>query len=301
MTVDEINAKILALGKDKRVDVFRVGKSLFGRDVLGVHIGSYTGNQIMLTGSIHAREYVTSLLLIKLVQYTVDKSFDGGFYFVPLVNPDGVALVLEGIESVPCANFKEYIKSINGGSEDFSQWKANGEAVDLNVNFDALWGQGVQNVKCPAPGNFIGFYPESEREVRNLITFSQRNMPAMSIDYHTKGEVIYYGFETQTPSELATNLKIANNIAEYTGYTVIRSEGSVGGFQDYSISSLKIPSVTIEVGSASLEHPINEVYLQKIFERNKDVPLIALNSVNAIKSAGRVSGKRLWKGLCMRR
>ena len=301
MTVDEINAKILALGKDKRVDVFRVGKSLFGRDVLGVHIGSYTGNQIMLTGAIHAREYVTSLLLIKLVQYTVDKSFDGGFYFVPLVNPDGVALVLEGIESVPCANFKEYIKSINGGSGDFSQWKANGEAVDLNVNFDALWGQGVQNVKCPAPGNFIGFYPESEREVRNLITFSQRNMPAMTIDYHTKGEVIYYGFETQTPSELATNLKIANNIAEYTGYTVIRSEGSVGGFQDYSISSLKIPSVTIEVGSASLEHPIDEVYLQEIFERNKDVPLIALNSVNAIKSAGRVSGKRLWKGLCMRR
>lgn len=107
MTVDEINAKILALGKDKRVDVFRVGKSLFGRDVLGVHIGSYTGNQIMLTGAIHAREYVTSLLLIKLVQYTVDKSFDGGFYFVPLVNPDGVALVLEGIESVPCANFRE--------------------------------------------------------------------------------------------------------------------------------------------------------------------------------------------------
>lgn len=300
MTVDEINSKILALGSFSDVDVFKVGKSVFGRDILGVHIGSYAGNQIMFTGAIHAREYVTSLVLIKMVEYLRTQNFNGGFYFVPLVNPDGVSLVLEGVQSAPCEIFRQYLLSVNGGSEDFSQWKANGEAVDLNVNFNALWGEGTQNVKCPAPGNFIGFYPESEREVRDLIAFTTKNYPAMTIDYHTKGEVIYYGFENQSQEERAKNLKIANNIAEYTGYNVLRSEGSVGGYQDFSINSLHIPSVTIEVGSADIPHPIGEVYAQEIFERNKDVPLVALNSVNNMQKAGRVNGKRLWKGLCLR-
>ncbi len=300
MTVDEINSKILALGSFSDVDVFKVGKSVFGRDILGVHIGSYAGNQIMLTGAIHAREYVTSLVLIKMVEYLRTQNFNGGFYFVPLVNPDGVSLVLEGVQSAPCEIFRQYLLSVNGGSEDFSQWKANGEAVDLNVNFNALWGEGTQNVKCPAPGDFIGFYPESEREVRDLIAFTTKNYPAMTIDYHTKGEVIYYGFENQSQEERAKNLKIANNIAEYTGYNVLRSEGSVGGYQDFSINSLHIPSVTIEVGNADIPHPIGEVYAQEIFERNKDVPLVALNSVNNMQKAGRVNGKRLWKGLCLR-
>lgn len=301
MTVDEINAKILELASNSNVDVFRVGKSLFGRDILGVHIGSYAGNQIMLTGAIHAREYITSLLLIKMVQYLQNQEFDGGFYFVPLVNPDGVALVLEGVQSVPCEIFRRYLLSVNDNKEDFSLWKANGEAVDLNVNFNALWGEGTQNVKCPASENFIGFYPESEREVRDLIDFTQKNYPALTIDYHTKGEVIYYGFELQSQEAMAKNLKIANNIAEYTGYQVLRSVGSVGGFQDYSINSLKIPSITIEVGKEDWEHPVKEVYLQEIFERNKDVPLVALNSINAMQKAGRVNGKRLWKSLCLRR
>lgn len=301
MTVDEINKKILALGQYDGVDVFRVGKSLFGRDILGVHIGSYAGNQILLNGAIHAREYVTSLVLIRMIDYLRNRSFDGGFYFVPLSNPDGVALVLQGIESVAnCENFRRYLIDTNQGSEDFSQWKANGEAVDLNVNFNALWGQGVQNVRCPAPENFIGFYPESEREVRSLVAFAEKNQPAFTIDYHTKGEVIYYGLQTQTQAEMSRNLKIANNIAEYTGYKVLRSEGSVGGFQDFSIDTLKIPSVTIEVGSADLPHPIGEEYVQEIFERNKDVPLVALNSINNEIPISRVSRKRVWKSLCMR-
>lgn len=302
MTVNEINEQIFALGELDKVDVFKVGKSTFNRDILGVHIGSYTGNQIMLTGAIHAREYITSLLLVKMVRYLSEKHFDGGFYFVPLVNPDGVALVLEGVGSLPnCENFRRYIVDVNNGEDNFSLWKANGEAVDINVNFDALWGDGVQNIVCPFRENFIGFYPESARETRELAAFTRRNYPALTIDYHTKGEVIYYGFENQSAEARSKNLKIANDIAEYTGYQVVRSEGSVGGFQDFSIAELQIPSVTIEVGKAEWQHPLDERYLQEIFERNKDVPLVALNSINSMRKAGRVSGKRLWKGLCLRR
>ena len=43
------------------------------------------------------------------------------------------------------------------------------------------------------------------------------------------------------------------------------------------------------------------LYLDEIFERNKEVPLIALNTINSMARAGRVNGKRLWKSLCLRR
>lgn len=301
MTVEEINKRILALGAKKGVDVFRVGYSLLGKTIYGIHIGNYTGNQIILTGAIHAREYVTSLLLIKMVEYLHNKDFYGGLYFIPLVNPDGVDLVLSGTSNLPCEKLKDYILLVNDGSEDFSSWKANANAVDLNVNFDADWGKGVQNVFCPAPANFVGYYPNSEREVRSIIDFSLKNMPAMTIDYHTRGEVIYYGFTSQDENQKAINLKIASDIAEVTGYTVERSEGSVGGYQDWSINALKIPSVTIEVGNNTMSYPINESYLDEIFEKNKDVPLVALNSINKQNSqTTRLKGGRLWRGLSFR-
>lgn len=301
MTIDEINERILLLGELSGVDIFRVGYSLLGRTIYGVHIGNYTGKQIIITGAIHAREYVTSLLLIDEVRYLYNQNFDGGFYFVPLMNPDGVDLVLNGTANLPCEKLKEFLLLVNNGSDDFSAWKANANAVDMNVNFDAGFGGGIQNVFCPAPQNFVGYYPNSEREVRAIIDFSLRNMPAMTIDYHTRGEVIYYGFDSQNDVEKANNLKIASDIAEVTGYTVERSLGSVGGYQDWSIDKLKIPSVTIEVGNSSMSYPITEEYLPIIFEQNKDVPLVALNSLNKIfAQKTRVKGSRIWKGLCLR-
>lgn len=301
MTIGEINERILELGELNGVDVFRVGYSLLGRNIYGVHIGNYTGKQIIITGAIHAREYVTSLLLVDIVRYLYDKNIDGGLYFVPLVNPDGVDLVLEGVKNIGCQKLQNFLTMVNNNSEDFSSWKANANAVDMNVNFDAGWGKGVQNVFCISPENFVGYYPNSEREVKSLIDFSLRNTPSMTIDFHTRGEVIYYGFESQNNIERANNLKIASDIAEITGYTVERSEGSVGGYQDWSIDKLKIPSVTIEVGDSTMSYSISEEYLPLLFEKNKDVPLVALNSINNIYSQKiRTDGRRIWKGLCLR-
>lgn len=279
MTVSEINERILALGNIEGCDVFIMGYSLFNRPIYGCHIGSYIGNQILLQGAIHAREYITALLLIEQVKYTVQKSFNGGFYFLPLMNPDGASIVLEGISSIPCKKTQNFISDVNGGSEDFSTWKADGNAVDLNVNFDADWGQGDLNVFCPAPGNFVGYYPQSERECSELVAFAEKNRPNMTISYHARGEVIYYGFTGQTEQEMATDLGIANALAEVTGYQILRSLGSVGGFKDWTTRVLNVPAFTIEVGNFEMSSPITEEYLPVIYEQNKDVPLTAMQSL----------------------
>ncbi len=298
MKLVDIQQAILGLGALPGVDVFNVGYSLLGRPITGVHIGSYSGDQILIQGAIHAREYITSLLLVELVKFTVNNQFSGGFYFIPMMNPDGVALVLEGASTLPCEALKQFLTNVNGGNSDFSLWKANANAVDLNVNFNADWGQGRQNVFCVAPANFVGYYPESEREVRALTAFALKNKPAMTISYHTRGEVIYYGFTGQTDAERERDLAIANNIAEVTGYTVETAEGSVAGFKDWTTRVIKVPALTIEVGSANMAHPIGEQYLNEIFEKNKLVPLVAMQSLQTTNS--NVRGTRLWRNSFVR-
>lgn len=284
MTINEIYDQIYSLAGLPGVDFFTVGYSLLSQPVYGVHIGNYSGNQLLIEGAIHAREYITALLIVDLVKYLYDKPIDGGIYFIPMVNPDGVQLVLEGTKGLKCEKQAEFLTNVNDGNTDFSQWKADANAVDLNVNFDALWGGGSQNVFCPAPGNFVGYYPNSEREVNNLINFTLKNQPNATISYHTKGEVIYYGFEVLDQNQLARDLNIAEAIRDVTGYQIIKTENSTGGYSDWVSLNLGVPAYTIEVGESALPHPIGLDQLPKIFEQNKDVPLTVLNKLNQLNT-----------------
>jgi len=280
MVFSDLYEKIKELENIENVDFFEVGKSLLGQSIFGAHVGKFSGPQILVEGAIHAREYVTTLLIVEMVKYYSSIDFNGGIYFIPLVNPDGVRLVLDGASWLSCGKFRDYILSLNNYSNDFSLWKADGEGVDLNVNFDALWGKGTQNVFCPASGNFVGFYPNSEREVRALIDFMNKTDISLTLSYHTKGEVIYYGFEVLSEKSLARDYSFAQTISNITGYPIQKTEGSVGGFSDWVSLNFDIPAFTIEVGSSDIPHPIDESYLKEIFERNKDVPLALINQLN---------------------
>lgn len=281
MTFDEINAQILSLSTLPNVDFFIVGYSLLGKPVYGAHIGNYEGNQLLIEGAIHGREYITAPLIVDLVKSLYNKSIDGGIYFIPMTNPDGVQLALEGVKNLTCEKLRQFLISVNDG-EDFSQWKADANAVDLNVNFNASWGGGSQNVFCPAPGNFVGYYPNSEREVNNLINFTLKNQPNATISYHTKGEVIYYGFEALSQESMERDRAIAESIRNVTGYQIIKTENSTGGYSDWVSLNLNVPAYTIEVGNVSITHPIGEDQLPLIFEQNKDVPLTVLNEINKL-------------------
>ena len=279
MTYAELKENIESLQNVKGVDFFTIGYSLLGEPIYGVHVGSYEGKQILIEGAIHAREWVTSLLIVEMATYYATQNFRGGMYFIPMVNPDGVRLVLDGVKDIQCEKLREFLKLVNNGSEDFSLWKANANGVDLNVNFDALWGKGTQNVFCLAPANFVGYYPNSEREVQTLMDFTNQVKPDITLSYHTKGEVIDYGFETLNDAQLARDYAIAVNISDTNGYPIVKTSGSVGGYSDWVSLNLGVPAFTIEVGNSALPHPIGIEALPTIYEQNKEVPRVALASV----------------------
>lgn len=280
MTFNEFNNRIFEL-QNYGLEIFTIGQSTLNRAIYGTHVGSFNGPQIIIQGGIHSREYISSLLVIELAkQYANIPATIGGIYFIFCTNPDGLALVLDGLDSLPCAITQDYLSTINGDT-DFSQWKANANAVDLNTNFNADWGQGAQNVFCPASEDFVGFYAESEREVRVLTNFTKKNRIKLSISYHSKGEVIYYGFNGESETNLARDRALGEQFANSTGYELILTQTSTGGYKDWCIRELQIPAYTFEVGREELPHPIGEEYLNEIFEQNRQVPQIALDYVRS--------------------
>ena len=278
MTYQELINQILQL-QEEGLEIFNVGKSTLNKNILATHIGEYSGPQIIIQAGIHSREWITTLLLVEQARYlhNTNQVTQGGIYFVFLTNPDGIEIALDGINVVDCEITKNYLINANNNSLDFSHFKANINLVDLNTNFDANWGEGSQNLFCPAPENFVGFYPNSEREVQNLINLTLKNKPLLTISYHSKGNVIFYGFENQSEENLMRDRIIGENLSESTGYPLIFTENSTGGYKDWCINTLKIPAYTIEVGDENLSHPIGIEALPEIYARNKDVPLIALN------------------------
>ena len=268
-----------------------VGVSELGQRIPYVFVGKKNGNYMIVQGAIHAREHLTALLVVDLAKFLVknrDLRLDGGIYFIPMVNPDGVCLCQKGAGFVTKKAIKSNLLKINGGS-DFSLWKANIDGVDLNVNFDARWGEGEQNEFYKSSQNYIGKHPLSARESKALANFTTKIKPCVTLSYHLKGEEIYWEFD-QTGHRRFRDLRYAQAIARYTGYKVVGQGQSVAGYKDWCVQQFHIPSYTIEVGNDSYPHPFPYAQFMEIYRQNEDLPRRLLNTVvkdkNSLKEAG---------------
>lgn len=257
-----------------------VGESELGQRIPYIFVGQKNGNYMIVQGAIHAREHLTALLVVNLAKYLVKNKQLlnlGGIYFVPMVNPDGVCLCQQGVGFVTNKQRKSNLLAINGGS-DFSLWKANVDGVDLNVNFDARWGEGAQNEFYKSSQNYVGKHPFSARESKALADFTKKIKPCVTLSYHLKGEEIYWEFG-QTSHRRYRDKRYAESIAKYTGYKVVGQGQSVGGYKDWCVQEFKIPSYTIEVGNDKFEHPFPYSQFTEIYRQNEDLPRRLLNTV----------------------
>ena len=204
--------------------------------------------KVIVQYAIHAREYITTYIGMMQAADFAARGKRGTVYFIPAVNIDGIAEALYGDKT----------------------YKANARRVDLNVNFDARWGQGAKNVREKAAENYIGEFPFSESETRALRDFTLLVKPDMTVSYHSKGEEIYWEF-FQGEKERARDYRVAKAVSDTTGYPLKSAGVSSGGYKDWCIEKLKIPALTIEVGSDELSHPIGREFAEEIFNKNRDV------------------------------
>lgn len=237
------------------------GRSECGRNLYAFFAGCPCRPIGLVQGGIHAREHITAKLVLEQIKEGLCR---GGAWFLPLTNPDGAELCERGVRTVEGKWRRRNLLDVNG-SDDFSLWKANANCVDLNVNFDAGWGRGKRNVRIPAPENYIGVAPFCERETAALRDFTLKVCPDFTVSYHTKGEVIFWRYGERG---FTGNRRLACALSCETGYPLADGKGSAGGYKDWCIEKLHIPSFTVEVGSDKEKHPLTEKSLPDILERN---------------------------------
>lgn len=269
------------LGKEYKVKA--IGRTKYNRKIFAVE---RTLNKSFSTAifvcSMHARENIATDVALKMITENLFAEIkDFNLAFILMANPDGVDLQCGKLSRFP-KKVQQKLVSINGGSMDFSMWKANANGVDLNNNFDANFNSNVHS-SFPASHGYIGKYAESEVETRAIVNYTKKVKPFITISYHTKGEEIYFNF-FQNGRELQRDEKIANRFSESTGYIIKNVEAlSSGGYKDWCVQKLKISALTIELGNDNLSHPIGKERLQEIFDRNKSIAKDLIFAYNVFK------------------
>ncbi len=272
------------------IETGSAGQSVLGKELYYIKLGNGP-NKVFYNGAHHALEWITTPLLTKFVEnygkayaegrairgYDIRRLFDRStIYILPMVNPDGVDLVLNGLQrDNPYYN---QLLQWNNTGRPFSQvWQANIRGVDLNHNYDAAWQQSkdaepLYGVYGPGPTRYSGPEPFSEPETRAVRDFTLAIDPRLVLAYHSQGEVIYWNFMNLAPPEA---LRIGRALSSASGYALDQTTGiaSYAGYKDWFIQDYRRPGYTIEVGRGINPLPISQ--FPTIYRDNEGLLLLA--------------------------
>jgi g-D-glutamyl-meso-diaminopimelate peptidase len=252
------------------IKVEQIGSSVLGQPIFHLMIGK--GKKIVhMNASFHANEWITTNVLMRFVkEYAESVQTDVDFYgkeartlyknvtlsIVPMVNPDGVNLVVDGPASIvePYRSFAIYT---NKDFDDFQGWKANIRGVDLNKQFPANWEKEAQRkmLKGPHPRDFGGDYPMSEPEVLCMSCLTERLKPNLILALHTQGKEFYWGYMEKEPLE---SVRIAAEFERVSPYRSVRNIDSYAGYKDWFILKWNKPGFTIELGKGINPLPLSQ-------------------------------------------
>lgn len=267
----------------KGAEVFSIGESVMEKKIycIGYGRGERT---LFLNGAHHGLEYITSGFLMRFMR-ELAAAYEGGFdmlgydvgvlldrvklYVVPMVNPDGVDIAVNGLD-ITNPHHRRLISLV--GIHSFNKvWQANARGVDINHNYDALWSV-VE--KSPSPTKHGGEYPESEPETRAVCDFVRENKFDMLMAFHSQGGEIYYDFDGLAAEE---DRRLAEKMSAESGYPVRTPKGSAsfGGLKDWFIKEFGKTGFTVEMGRG--KNPLPEERISEFFEENAKIILIAMS------------------------
>lgn len=256
-----------------------IGRSLDGRDIYAIKLGNGK-TEVLFNGSAHAREHMNTNLLMKMIDeyayaYANGSNIDGfnvkqvldrtSMWFVPMNNPDGVTLVQLGPDALSSKIANNAIK-INGGSRNFSSWKANARGVDLNRNYPTLWKTVRNDPGRPSESHYKGPTPLSEPESQVMYKFILSKNFKTLVDYHSSGEVLY----ARKPGH------IENVVSKKTGYSIIDETffTSGGDLPTWYTLEFGLPGLTPEISPYVGPRPVPVANWDSIWRKNHSVGLI---------------------------
>lgn len=278
-----------------------VGVTADNRNLWMATLGNRTAEKhVLVQASIHAREYMNTLITMKNIEYYLE-NYDTGtyneysfsqlfdrvcFHIMPMSNPDGVAISQSGPEAIRDSNLRNIIyqcynsdlaigKVSTDEAEYWRLWKANARGVDLNRNFNSGWDM-YEGTTGPSADHYKGEAPESELETQAILKVMKEYPTAVVISNHSMGNIIYWDCGSQGEVHEADR-QLAELVSRVTGFGTVSSSQSnqdAAGCGDYAILELGILEVTIESGSGSCPLGIEE--FDGLWNANRDVwPAVA--------------------------
>ena len=284
----ELNLKALK-NRYPFIDIDVIGKSVDNRNIYRIRIGKGK-HKVHYNASHHANEWITTPLLLSWLERflyvyslkgsirgynTVDIWNNSTIDIIPMVNPDGVELVVNGLENITVNRDK--ILSWNNGISNFNNWKANINGVDLNRNYPAGFDDFKKlekefGITGPGPALYAGDFPGSEPETKAMIDLTNSSNYRLVLAYHTQGEVIFWNYKNLQPQE-AYNIALAFSKASGYALETPTLAQSYGGYKDFFIEKFRKPGYTIEVGKGINPLPISQ--FPTIYEDNEELLLLA--------------------------
>lgn len=280
-----------------------VGKSHDNRDIILLKLGVGRQHMICCCG-VHARENVNPIVMLRIIEdyaefyykhkqqkkefkkkdnykkirdndeyedllygtciYEILQTFT--ILFIPLLNPDGYMISIDGFDAINDSELRERCKSKNVSS---AEWKFNGRGVDINRNFPSI----LYQPKEP------GEYAASENETKTLIALFHEYRSKGFLDFHSRGKQIYYHRRVMSDAYNLKQKEIALRLAGVTNYVLnppeieIDSGDTGGNTVHYYSERFKKPALTIETIDEDAEFPLDIGYRDSTFQELKMVIL----------------------------
>lgn len=249
-----------------------------GRSLYAIQISNNPGlvedePKILIIGQHHARELMTHHAVLDAAKDYLKKCANGdakylswlensSVWFVPVVNPDGLAYVFSNERM-----WRKNRTHNNGGSY----------GVDLNRNYRFKWGACGSNSSSGSSQVFKGPKAESEIEVKVMDRLNAKLKAQYIISYHSSGDEILYPYRCGFMAEanvyndvrdrLASHLNFGKRLASSSGEDFEHHYGVYG-----SISFL------LEIGSSF--QPAFSTYRDKVWPNVQKVLPFMLNELS---------------------
>lgn len=246
-------------------EMTKIGTSVKGRGIYDFAIGNPDAKKsLLVVSTLHAREYICSAEMMRELEYYLEnynRSLNGAtpakvlknmqIHYIVMANPDGVTI----------------------SQTKNTKWKANGRGVDLNHNFPAkkfvVGGKrGAQNYSGPKALS----EPES-LAIANLTKYliAEQNLQGV-VNYHAMGQIIFGNCNIKSiKKDTQSMYKIAKKYTNYADAANYSSTSYGGQYREYVMYILKVPSITIEIGSSAAPCPFSQY--EPEFQKNKQVVL----------------------------
>ncbi len=254
-----------------------IANTVHGRPLRTLVIGNGP-RKVIYSAAHHANEWITSLVLLKYAEELAEAISQGGrvfnveakeiaeaatIYMVPMVDPDGVDLVVGAIApgTLPY-EMARTMADFYPGIPFPSGWKANLAGVDLNLQYPAGWLQAreikfSQGFTQPGPRDYVGRAPLNQPESKAMAGYTEYIDPALVLAYHSQGQVIYWQFrDIFVPGAR----ELGEIFARLSGYGLEDTpfESAFAGYKDWFIQNFRRPGYTVEVGLGESPLPLSQ-------------------------------------------